>query len=96
MALTKAEIALLAKLGIGEDHVLKAQAAQARKAAQDAAREALREPMTALIAGSEMTESAKSAWTGATYSFDLDGYGVKVVITDKEATRAREARLKSA
>jgi hypothetical protein len=98
--LSKAEIALMEKLGLTSESLVVAQAAAERKrkadgkAAYTATVKAALEPavQTLIDAGIPSEQSAKSAWVGASVSFDVAGYGVKVTFTDKAATAARESK----
>lgn len=84
-------LAALEKLGISTVDVERAQARKAKQEATEATRALLAEPMAQVIAGMTMAPSASSTWVGASVSFDLDGYGVKVVVTDKAASDARKS-----
>lgn len=90
--LTPEALALLASIGITPEAAVKAQATAARKAATEAARATLLDPLTEVLTTLTMAPSTAegSTWVGASLSFDVEGYGIKIVVTDKAASAARK------
>lgn len=94
--LTAQEKKLAMSLGLPEVELLKMVTREERKTEANVARETLAGPIGEVIPTLPMRPSDKSDWVGAALSFDLDGYGVKIVVTDKAATQARKDAHKAA